>query len=62
MPTKIKGLQGFNLFSIYNLKISLHVFWCGEIISMGSIHGWGTKKGKKNLRTFLNYFLPITLT
>jgi len=27
---------------------------------LGSIHSWGTKKGKKDLRTFFNYLLQIT--
>jgi hypothetical protein len=26
------------------------------------LYNWGTKKGKKNLRIFLNYFLQITFT
>jgi hypothetical protein len=26
----------------------------------GSIHGWGTKKGKKRLNDFLELFLQIT--
>jgi hypothetical protein len=28
--------------------------------TIGSIHGWGTKKRKKDLRAFKKYFLQIT--
>ncbi len=43
-------LQVFDPWSFDNLKGPL----------ARSIHGWGSKKGKKDLRTFLNYFLQIT--